>query len=68
LARCALRRLPAPGRHDPGIALTRLPPRPLVLPEDIAGLDALVLLAEDFSASSIAPDGRLSLTRFMRAG
>ena len=50
-----------PLERDPGVALTRLPPRPAILPEDTAGLDALVLLAGDFRASSIAPDGRLSL-------
>jgi phosphoglycerate dehydrogenase-like enzyme len=50
-----------PLERDPGVALTRLPSRPAILPEDTAGLDALVLLAEDFRASSIAPDGRLSL-------
>lgn len=46
---------------DPGIELTRLPARPVILPEHTAGLDALVLLGEEFRASSIAPDGRLSL-------
>ena len=50
-----------PLENDPGTVLTRLPPRPVILPEDTAGLDALVLLAEEFHASSIAPDGRLSL-------
>jgi len=45
----------------PGIELSRLPARPVILPEDTAGLDALILLAEEFGASSIAPDGRLSL-------
>jgi D-3-phosphoglycerate dehydrogenase len=57
----AVRRLPAPDgspaypdfdtgplENDPGTVLTRLPPRPVILPEDTAGLDALVLLAEEF--------------------
>lgn len=48
-------------RSDPGVALLQLPARPAILPEDTAGLDALILLGEEFRASSIAPDGRLSL-------
>lgn len=52
----------APLQRDPGIELRRLPARGgRIAPEDTAGLDALILLGEGFTAESIAPDGRLKL-------
>jgi phosphoglycerate dehydrogenase-like enzyme len=52
----------SPLERDPGIALRRLPPRGgRIEAEDTAGLDALILLGEGFTAESIAPDGRLKL-------
>lgn len=42
---------------DPAIELTQLAPGPVIQPEQVAGLDALILLGEDFRRDSIAPTG-----------
>ena len=51
----------SPLMNDCRIKLTHLAPSPVVQPEQVAGLDALILLGEEFQRDSIAPDGRLRL-------
>lgn len=50
-----------PLERDPGIRLSRLAPGPVIRPEQVAGLDALILLGEEFRADSILPGGPLRL-------
>ncbi|WP_458098408.1 NAD(P)-dependent oxidoreductase [Roseomonas sp. WA12] len=51
----------SPLERDPGIELVRLSPGPVIAPEQVAGIDALILLGESFERGSIAPDGRLRI-------
>lgn len=51
----------SPLERDPGVELVRLSPGPVITQEQMAGIDALILLGESFVRDSIAPDGRLRL-------